>query len=1587
MKQFSFAAAAVLTIVAVGSSHASVAPGDYRGFRDELARARAFHRQHPGEPYVIRFAEGVWHMTETLALGKEDSHVVLEPEKGATVVFDGGIEISGWQAWDGNLHVLTATLPPGTRRVAAQHDFGAAFYMGVKDYPCDELRYTTDFYEDGEPLVVARWPNAGTVEFDCGDTTNRLITFRNERVGRWAKAKDPMALGWWEWRYKEAATRFRVIDAEKGIFRLMDDHFPAPGKKIPTAIQDVRNPFFVFNMLEELDAPGEWHFDAEEQRLYVWPRKKDARYVFPVFDKTFVSVAGASHVVVRGFSFSNGRQHAMRFLNARDCAFVGNTVERFGGFALIAQEAFGLRVQGNRMRILSHGGMVVRANHDDPRPSGIVVFGNDVSRFMLRARSYCPALYLEANDAIVAHNCFHDGASSAIRLEGSRNVVEWNRIERVVQESDDQGGLDIYGNPYYFGNVIRYNLWKDFGGDGIAATMQGGVRLDDAICDTLVMGNVFDNTSRGTFGAVQINGGNGNVVCSNVVRNCSHFVSGLAWTQELHWLQDRYERFFSPTNKPLFMKKVLALPEPPADRVSAVADKRRHDVNDVFGNRLFNITDEPWPSEKWTPFCRTNDNLVCASSAEAKGPVSESQMGVLESIERARLFARRREDGRELYLGPCPAGGMFPCAADIDTSALRQGHYDVVVRLDFRAEKDRRFLVSKAGRSVIAVEGLGLTDYEFSCRVSDELGFAMRAQPGLTQEPGTWKWYETGAFPSRCNRTAKVVNSRWRTLGNEWPLGAVVHKAMHDVSVRCEGTNLTVTIDGRRVVRTDPENTYPQGTIAFRSPDSGRNCYVGDVRVIDLKTGKVLFADSFTRGLGKWRQAAGKWEVAEGYPESYDLPIGSIAVGRAAKPPVRTKIVRDGDDQALYVDGVRALPLFFSNGLGMYAYSPDVYDVVRRTYDAGMRFFAPIVNANDMRAVDDVVAQVLAQCPEAKFLLRVATPVPKDLPQGEHIRMADGSGDCSRKDWIENSKVENSVSLASECYRTNAVPKIVDDLSAHFDATPYANHLLGLLLTGGGYEGNWGAGGMWPKYLLDLSPAVLDGYARFLKAKYGTEKALREAWGRPDASFACPPVPSFRERTISHVGGFRDPFRRESRWIDDFLDFYTYSRQWRTMYDRLREKMPDGFHASFGGGPCLNASFGIIQARVPANARGWDPVSALVSIETYGDRGPGGVSICTDYGNESVRRAGHFHLQELDLRPPGVESQKYSWEAFAQVFRREFAVQVLMRRDAMWYYDMGFTGPWYDHPVALAEIAADVKIGRHYLGVKRRKATEAVIVQDGRMLKYYAMSPEPWTSAGDIPYSTPIHYYENYATHAPEGAMRMGAAVDGINIHDLAAVKDTYRLYVFPVSGYLTAAERGLVRQIAARGATCVLMGPTGLVDERRASTENMRDLLGFNVGVGPVGPQSALLPDGTRIGAGRWFDNAMAAKWHTFHVADPSLDARATYPDGRTAMVSVTVGKGRIVYSGVALTCPAVYRALAREAGVHVYLDTDDFTYADANFITIHAKDAGRKHVVLKAPVAEVCEIFSERVLARQADCFDLDMKQGETAVLHLKR
>jgi len=123
----------------------------------------------------------------------------------------------------------------------------------------------------------------------------------------------------------------------------------------------------------------------------------------------------------------------------------------------------------------------------------------------------------------ISHNLMHDVRSSAIRLGGNDHMVEFNEVHHVVWESDDQGGVDMFGNATYRGNVFRFNYWHHVGGepgdgesgDGEAPDCgRAGVRLDDAISGVVVYGNVFHRCSAGRlgFGAVQIHGGKDNHV-------------------------------------------------------------------------------------------------------------------------------------------------------------------------------------------------------------------------------------------------------------------------------------------------------------------------------------------------------------------------------------------------------------------------------------------------------------------------------------------------------------------------------------------------------------------------------------------------------------------------------------------------------------------------------------------------------------------------------------------------------------------------------------------------------------------------------------------------------------------------------------------------------------------------------------------------------------------------------------------------------------------------------------------------------------------------------------------------------------------
>ena len=97
-----------------------------------------------------------------------------------------------------------------------------------------------------------------------------------------------------------------------------------------------------------------------------------------------------------------------------------------------------------------------------------------------------------------------------------------------MRESDDQGAMELFGNPTYRGVVFRYNRFINCGKTGSEAAVcgQAAIRFDDVISGMLVYGNLFIRSANGLFGAIQMNSGRDNVIDNNLFVDCKQGISG-----------------------------------------------------------------------------------------------------------------------------------------------------------------------------------------------------------------------------------------------------------------------------------------------------------------------------------------------------------------------------------------------------------------------------------------------------------------------------------------------------------------------------------------------------------------------------------------------------------------------------------------------------------------------------------------------------------------------------------------------------------------------------------------------------------------------------------------------------------------------------------------------------------------------------------------------------------------------------------------------------------------------------------------------------------------------------------------------------
>jgi hypothetical protein len=495
----------------------------------------------PAGGVTVTLRPGEYRRTQTFKLaaadsGTEQSPVVYRAENKGAVRVSGGARLEGFQSVTEER--ILSRLPAEARgkvlvadlKSKGINDFGRMSKRGFGATPAPLL----EVFFNGKAMQLARWPNRGFVKTGkvvdpgpAGSGGGAVFTYEGDRPARWQQARDAWLFGYWHYLWADGSLPLASIDASARQMKTAQPYTYGGG-----VLPDM--PYYVFNLLEEIDTPGEWYLDRGNGLLYFWPPEDPAQAAveMSVLSGPLVEMDGVSHVVLEGLILELGRASGLTISGGTRCLVAGCVLRKLGGDGVVIEGGQGHALVGCDLHELGRGG--ARINGCDRRtlsPGGHVMENCHVHDFSRADRTYTPAVWMEGVGNRVAHNLFHDSPCSAIRLEGNDHVIEFNDIHRVLLETDDQGGLDMHFNPSYRGNVLRYNFWHDIGSGGVPCG-QAGVRLDDAISGVLIYGNVFHRCSHGLFGGVQIHGGKDNIVDNNLFVECPWAVSFSLWSND-----------------------------------------------------------------------------------------------------------------------------------------------------------------------------------------------------------------------------------------------------------------------------------------------------------------------------------------------------------------------------------------------------------------------------------------------------------------------------------------------------------------------------------------------------------------------------------------------------------------------------------------------------------------------------------------------------------------------------------------------------------------------------------------------------------------------------------------------------------------------------------------------------------------------------------------------------------------------------------------------------------------------------------------------------------------------------------------------
>ena len=458
---------------------------------------------------------------------------------GEDVVISGGIKVPMAETMDVPQEIRELLNPEAADKIRAidlssygytREDWGEVYPIGAfhtaDKYDNAKLGVNIEVFSGEKRMILARYPNEGYLQMDDvldqGEPSeypsqNRWVGWqekRNPKGGTYiidVKTNERVK----SWKHPETAWMFGYFfqdwaDASTPVANFNTDNRAVSPEYVSVYGCKKGGEYFFYNVLEELDAPGEYYLDRETGMLYVYPYQAEGDIGVSVSTKPLITAEGVENLTVEGFHLTFTRNTAA-VVQGDHCVLKNLLIDNVAEYGIKIAGSFNT-VDGCEITRTGKGGIWLEGgDRITLTQGGNKAVNNYIHHFSELYKTYQPGIKLEGVGNSCAHNEISFSPFAAIIYWGNEHLIEYNNIHDVVLYSCDAGAIYSGRNWTSHGTVIRYNILKDI---GIGKLEPDGIYWDDALSGQTAYGNILINVKKYGF---LVGGGRDNVIRDNVI--------------------------------------------------------------------------------------------------------------------------------------------------------------------------------------------------------------------------------------------------------------------------------------------------------------------------------------------------------------------------------------------------------------------------------------------------------------------------------------------------------------------------------------------------------------------------------------------------------------------------------------------------------------------------------------------------------------------------------------------------------------------------------------------------------------------------------------------------------------------------------------------------------------------------------------------------------------------------------------------------------------------------------------------------------------------------------------------------------------